>query len=81
MELEEPAQKLAVINTHKGLYRFKRLPFGIASAPAKFQKIVDTVLRGIPGVICYLDDILITGATEEEHLHNLDQVLQTMGLD
>ena len=73
MELDEPAQKLAVINTHKGLF-----PFGIASAPGKFQKIMDTVLRGIPGVNCYLDDILVTGATEEEHLRNLDQVLQRL---
>ena len=40
---------------------------------------MDTVLRGIPIVICYLDDILITGATEEEHLHSLDQVLQAHG--
>lgn len=73
--LDEQSQKLTVINTHKGLYRFKRLPFGIASAPAMFQKVMDTILQGIPRVICYIDDIMITGATEEEHLKNLEEVL------
>ncbi len=38
-----------------------RLPFGVASAPAIFQKMMDDLLRGIPGVICYIDDILVTG--------------------
>ena len=40
-----------------------------------FQKVMDTVLRGIPRVICYIDDILVTGTTREEHLSNLEQVL------
>ena len=60
-----------VINTHKGLYEYKRLPFGVASAPAIFQKVMDTILQGISGVICYIDDILVTGASEDEHLRNL----------
>ncbi len=34
---------------------------------------MDTILRGVPHVICYLDDLLIT---EEDHLHNLEQVLK-----
>ena len=67
-----------VINTHKGLYQFKRLPFGVASAPAMFQKVMDSILQGIPGVICYIDDILVTGANEEEHLSNLEQVLMRL---
>ena len=53
------------INTHKGLYRVNRLPYGVASAPAIFQKLMDQVLQGIDGVIYYLDDILITGQDSE----------------
>ena len=73
--LDEQAQNYCVI---KGLYKYKRLPFGMASAPAIFQRLMDTILQGIPGVICYIDDIMVTGATEEEHLKNLEQVLQRL---
>ena len=63
MELDPESQKYCTINTHRGLYQFTRLPFGIASAPATFQKMMDTILQGISGTICYMDDILVTGAT------------------
>ena len=36
---------------------------------------MDTLLQGLPNVICYLDDILVTGATDQEHLQNLRPVL------
>ena len=52
---------------HKGLYRYLRLPFGVSSALAVFQNAMDTILQGLPQVICYLDDILVTGSTPQEH--------------
>jgi len=64
-----------VINTHKGLFKYTRLPFGIAAAPAIFQQTMDTVLQGLSGVVCYLDDIIVTGKNKSEHMFNLDQVL------
>ena len=73
--LEEQSRHLVTINTHRGLYRYRRLPFGIASAPAVFQKTMDTLLQGLGKVTCYLDDILITGATPAEHLAHLEEVL------
>ncbi len=78
ISLDESSRELVTINTHRGLYRYTRLPFGVASAPAIFQKVMDTVLQGIPRVICYLDDILITGNTEEEHLRHVEQVLERL---
>ena len=78
MSLAEEWRDLVVLNTHKGLYCYNRLPFGVASAPAIFQKVMDTILQGLPNVFCYLDDILITGATQIEHLSNLEQVLQRL---
>ena len=63
-----------MINTHKGLFRYTRLLFGISSAPGIFQRVMESVLQGIPRVIVYIDDILVSGATEAEHLQTLDQV-------
>ena len=60
-----------VITTHQGLYRYKRISIGLSCAPAVFQKIVEKAIQGIPGTANYLDDIIVTGATEEEHLTNL----------
>ena len=67
-----------VINTQKGLYRYNRLPFGVSSAPAIFQRTMENILQGLPQVCIYIDDILITGRTEEEHLHNLGKVLERL---
>ena len=54
------------------------MPFGIASAPALFQKTMDSVLQGIKRVVCYIDDILVTGRNESEHLRNLEQVFNRL---
>ena len=78
MLLDDDSQKLVTINTHKWLYRYKRLPFGVAAAPAIFQRTMDMILQGIPHTICYIDDILITGETAEEHLVNLEEVLRRL---
>ena len=78
MMLDSDSRKYVTINTHKGLYCYTRLPFGIASAPAIFQRAMDSILQGIPQVLCYLDDILITGASKEDHLRNLEKVLSRL---
>uniref|UniRef100_A0A1X7U9Q9 Reverse transcriptase domain-containing protein n=1 Tax=Amphimedon queenslandica TaxID=400682 RepID=A0A1X7U9Q9_AMPQE len=62
-------------NTHRGLYQHIGLPFGVLSAPATFQRTIKTILQGLPKVFVYIDDILVTGQTEAEHLKNLDEVL------
>lgn len=73
--LDEDSRKLAVINTHKGLFCYNRLPFGIASAPAIFQRTIEYVLQGLPGVQAYLDDVLIADANDKPNT-NLQAVLQ-----
>ena len=73
--LDDESKKYTTINTHKGLYYYNRLPFGVASASSIFQRTIENVLQGLPHVTVYLDDILVTGSTEEEHLRNLDDVL------
>ena len=39
------------------------------------ERIIDSLLQGIPNVVAYLDNILITGRSDEEHLQNLEAVL------
>ena len=75
LPLEEESKKYAVINTHKELLRYTRLPFGISSAPVIFQRVIESLLQGVKGVMVYLDDILVTGSTEEMHLRALEEVL------
>ena len=78
MPVRESDQKFLVVNTHRGLYRFKRMSNGLANAPAVWQKYIEGVLAGINGTECVIDDIIITGATDEEHLQRLEEVLRRL---
>ncbi|KAJ8351944.1 hypothetical protein SKAU_G00234200 [Synaphobranchus kaupii] len=75
MEIDESSRKFLTINTHKRLFQYNRLVFGVASAPAIWQRAMDQVLQYIPGTQCYLDDIIVMGKNDEEHLQNLSRVL------
>ena len=63
---------------HEGLFGYTRLPYGISSAPGIFQKVMESLLQGIPSVTAYLDNILILRETEAVHLRSLDEVLQRL---
>lgn len=59
-----------------GLLQFTVVPFRLSGAPATFQRMMDNVLRGtedFAGV--HLDDVIIYGDTWEEHLQNVERVL------
>ena len=74
MALHPDNRKYVTINTYRGLFTHKHLPYGVSSAPGIFQRVMDKLVNGIPHTMVYLDDILVTGSTEEEHLSSLDQV-------
>ena len=76
--LDDDSKEYTVINTHRGLFCHNRLPFGISSSPSIFQRAMDSLVQGIPHVVVYLDDILITGETETEHLANFNEVLKRL---
>ena len=59
--LTEDPQVFVAMNTHKGLFKYTRLPFGVALAPVIFQCLMETLLQGLQGVCMYLDYILVTG--------------------
>ncbi|XP_054708231.1 uncharacterized protein K02A2.6-like [Uloborus diversus] len=76
IELDDASQELLTLNTHLGLVRPTRLQYGITSASAMFQSIIEQILQGFPSVICFQDDILISSTTKVEHFRLLEQVLQ-----
>ena len=76
--LDEGSRHLTTINTHRGLFQYTRLPFGVSSAPGIFQRTMDSLFTRAPNVAVYLDDILITGKAEQQHLQNLETVLERL---
>ncbi|KAK6763680.1 hypothetical protein RB195_024126 [Necator americanus] len=68
--------QLVTINTHRGLYHFNRLPFGVKPAAGIFQQCVDASIAGIDGTAAYLDDILVTGRTTGEHNARLEALFK-----
>ena len=61
-----------------GPYRFLRLAMGLRNAAQSFQKLMNSVLDGLEGLFCYLDDILIYSKTEEEHLIIIDKLFSRL---
>ena len=83
LRLDDESKPYTIINTQKGLFQYNRLCFGISSAPGIFQRAMEDLLRDQDGVSCYLDDILISGSSPEEHdrrLTNVLNCLQSAGL-
>ncbi|PIK35586.1 hypothetical protein BSL78_27587 [Apostichopus japonicus] len=75
VQIDESSRDYVCINTHLGLFRYTRLPFGIASATAIFQELMEKILSGLKGVVCYVDDLIVTGCNDKEHMENLHAVL------
>ena len=83
VHLTEESSKLLVINTHKGRYRFKQMPFGAKMSQDVFQMKMDLIMERCPGVISIHDDIVVYGVSKEVHdanLVNLLNVAQIEGL-
>lgn len=59
LSLDEEAMLLTTINTRKGRFSFTQLPFAVASAPAMFQRRMETTLQGLPDVQAHLDDVIV----------------------
>lgn len=78
VKLDKHSQIYTTISTHKGLFKYTRLPYGIACAPAKFQRIMESLLGGLEGVAVFLDDIIVCGKNTEEHLNRLGNVFKIL---
>ena len=78
LELHESSRDLTAF-VHEGqTWRYRRCCFGLKSLPQCFQKLMECVLEGIPGVQVYLDDVLVVATAWEEHQKRLNTVLQRL---
>ena len=78
IELAEESREITTFMSHKGLFRYRRLMFGISSAPEKYQQIVQQVLQGIDGVRNISDDIVVYAETQEKHDKRVRQVMERL---
>jgi hypothetical protein len=72
--------ELTAFRVNGAIYKFKKVPFGLQSAPPVFQMAMQTQILGGLEDIClvYLDDCIIFGRTKEEYLRNMQTVLQRL---
>ena len=65
---------------HRGLFQFKRMPFGLANAPSNFQRTMNCVLSDLicECAMCYIDDVVIFLKTPEDHAYHLEQVFERL---
>ena len=73
------ADKTAFV-TRRGMYKFKKMPFGLCNAGATFQRLMDVTLSGLRYESClvYLDDILVFANDVESHLRRLQEVFERL---
>ncbi|GBN54194.1 Retrovirus-related Pol polyprotein from transposon 297 [Araneus ventricosus] len=78
VEIQPEDKEKTTFTTGQGLWQFKVMPFGLCNAPATFERLMETVLRGLTSDAClvHLDGIIIVGRTFEEHLNNIRKVFQ-----
>lgn len=73
--LDEASQACTAITTHVGTFVYQRTPFGLTCVPEKFQKFMEETLKGLKGVVNFIDDIAVTGVDTAVHIVNLKAVL------
>lgn len=78
LELDKGSRDLTTFLSEHGMYRFKRLMFGVNCAPEIFQREMTRILKDFPNIIIYIDDILIFAGTLEELRKTVAQVMQVL---
>ncbi|UYV80717.1 K02A2.6-like [Cordylochernes scorpioides] len=78
LRTDEESSIIQTISTHRGTYRMNRLSFGIKTAPAEFNRVIDQILQGLNKTISYFDDILVHGKSKQECKENLFACLERL---
>ncbi|KAG5888496.1 hypothetical protein JTB14_015741 [Gonioctena quinquepunctata] len=76
VELAQEDREKTAFTIGSGLWQFTVMPFGLCNAPATFERLMETVLKGLSWNTClvYLDDIIVVGRSFEDHVKNLEEV-------
>ena len=77
IEMGEEDKPKTAFATHRGLFQFSVMPFGLCNAPATFERLMEHVLGGMQWESClvYLDDIIVHSKTFQEHVSSLGKVI------
>ena len=78
MQLEEQSQKYLTINTSKELKQDTRMPYGVKPASGIFERFIENKLSNVPCTVVKIDDILITGKNDKEHVKNIKKVSEIL---
>jgi hypothetical protein len=78
LELDESDRWKSAFITYRGLYQFKRLPFGLKNAPAIYQRFMDQLLGSLhwTAVLVYINDVIVYSQSWPEHMNHLRQLLE-----
>ena len=76
--LTKEAMLISAFATPDGLYQYRFMPFGLCNAPATFQRIINRVIHGLPGVKAYLDDLLVVSDDWETHKQRMWQLFERL---
>ncbi len=81
LQIKPEDREKTAFRTHRGLYQFKRMPFGFRNGPAVFQRVMQGILAPFLWIfaLVYIDDIVIFSKTFEDHLKHIDSVLKAIG--
>lgn len=74
IELHEDSRNITIFITYEGLFRYKRLIFGVNAAPEKYQHVIRQAIPGVEGAINIADDLIVHGKTDAEHDQNLHKL-------
>ena len=78
VEIDEKDIPKTAFKTQFGHFESKVMNFGMTNAPATFVTMMNQVLKDLPNVMCYLDNIIIYSKSFEEHISHVENVLKRL---
>ena len=78
IEMHPDDRHITAFEWHNKLWQFKRMPFGLSTAPKTFLRTMDKIFHQVPFVKVYFDDILVFSETSKQHMNNLISVFMLL---